>query len=97
LKIPVITIESEEAQFTIRQIGQKQVKEQTGYADVGEKHPIKIKFNLPPSRDVAFPVGQYTIAPSSYQVGKYGGLELNPFELDLQKLVTPADIKTKAA
>lgn len=89
----VIKIEAEEAQFILKTIGTRQVKEQVAYAfKAGEKHPEKIKFNLPDNMDRAYPVGEYTIADRSYRVGKYGGIELNPFELVLDKLVTPASL-----
>ncbi|GJL76956.1 single-stranded DNA-binding protein [Nitrosomonas sp.] len=90
--IPVITIEAEEAQFELRTIGQRQVKEQIAYCDLGDKHPKKIKFNLPEHMDRAYPVGEYTPSIESFRVGKYGNLELNPFELKLEPLVTPKTV-----
>lgn len=89
----VIKIEAEEAQFILRTIGQRQVKEQIGYVQLpSSKHPVKMKFNLPESQERAYPVGEYIVAPESFRIGKYGNLELNPFELQLNKLVTPASV-----
>ncbi|NQV69170.1 MAG: hypothetical protein HQ498_03990 [Pseudohongiella sp.] len=94
MKVPVIKIENEEAHFDLRTIGTRQVKEQNAYADLGGKHPLLIKFNLPESQTTAYPVGQYSIDVASYRIGKYGSLEINPFELKLLPLVTPASLKS---
>lgn len=93
MNLPIVIIEAEEAQFNLKTIGTRQVKEQTGYVDLGGKHPKEMKFNLPADQERAYPVGQYVPSITSYRIGKYGNLELNPFELKLEKLIQPADIK----
>lgn len=93
MKLPVITIDESEAKCFPKTIGQRTVQEQTAYVDLGEKYPLKVKFTLPPSRERAYPAGQYVLTLEAFQIGKYGNLELNPWELSLTELVTPAAVK----
>lgn len=93
MKLPVIKIDADDAKYETRTLGQRQVKQQFGYVQLGDKYPVKIKFNLPDGRENAYGEGEYVIDLDSYEVGKYGNLQLNPFSLSLSRLVTPADVK----
>ena len=76
------------------QRGQRTVREQSGYVlEDGKRHPTYIKFCLPEHVKGAYPVGEYTPAPSAFQVGKYDRLELNPWELDLIPYVETSKLK----
>lgn len=55
---------------------------QTAYAHLGGAFPVEIEIPLRGPAD-AHPVGDYALSPSSFRVGKYRNLELNPFELAL--------------
>lgn len=55
---------------------------QTAYADLGGAFPAEIEISLRNPAD-ARPIGEYSLALSSFQIGRYKNLELNPFQLDL--------------
>lgn len=55
---------------------------QTAYAQLGGVYPVEIEVPLRGPSD-AHAVGDYAIAQSSFRVGKFRNLELNPFELTL--------------
>ena len=57
---------------------------QEGYAHLGGAYPAQIEIPLRNPAD-AHPVGEYTIDLSTFQVGRFKNLELNPFELRLVK------------
>lgn len=51
---------------------------QAAYAHVeGKAYPVEFRLTLD-NGSSAFPVGSYTISPSSFYVDKYGNLALNP-------------------
>jgi len=58
---------------------------QFGYAHLGDAFPVKIKLPIE-SPAFRYPVGDYKIALSSFQVGRYDSLEINSFNLKLTKL-----------
>lgn len=55
---------------------------QEAYAHLGGAFPQQIEIPLKNPTD-AKPVGDYTIDVSTFQVGRFKNLELNPFELRL--------------
>lgn len=61
---------------------------QNAYADLGGAFPQHIEVPLRNPVD-AKPVGEYTIELSSFQVGRFKNLELNPFELNLVPMGKP--------
>lgn len=56
---------------------------QAAYVHLGGAFPHEIEIPLKTPAD-AFPVGDYEVGVGSFRVGKYKGLELNPFELKLE-------------
>jgi len=58
---------------------------QLGYAHMGGAFPQEIQIPLS-SAAAAYPVGDYQLSERSFRVGKYGGLEVNPFDLILEPL-----------
>lgn len=101
-----IIIEPQEVRTTSRKFGERTVHEQTAYAQfANEKYPVKIKFTVPadvlkdnPASDNmdGYAAGEYYVDGKSFRVGKYNKLELNPFELTLNKLAQPLDLKKSA-
>ena len=61
---------------------------QTAYAHLGGAFPAEIEIPLRGPAD-AKPVGDYTLDLSTYQVGRFKNLELNPFELKLSPVQKP--------
>jgi len=61
---------------------------QTAYAHIGGAFPAEIEIPLRNPVD-AKPIGEYTLDLSTFQVGRFKNLELNPFQLNL----TPANQK----
>lgn len=59
---------------------------QEAYAHLGGAFPQQIEIPLRNPAD-AKPIGEYTLDVSTFQVGRFKNLELNPFELRLK----PAD------
>ena len=59
---------------------------QIAYAHFGGAYPAEIRIPLADPNG-AYLVGAYVLDNSSFRVGKYGDLEINPFQL---KLVQPA-------
>ena len=55
---------------------------QDAYAHLGGAFPQQIEIPLKNPAD-AKPIGDYTIDLSTFQVGRFKNLELNPFELRL--------------
>ena len=64
------------------QNGEKTIHEQKAYAHMGGAFPVEFKLSLKSHSD-AYPVGVYSLADTSYSVNKFGGLELNRFEISL--------------
>ena len=64
------------------QNGQKMIHEQVAYAHMGGAFPVEFKLQLDSAAD-AYPVGEYTLHPGSFQVNRFGGLEINRFETRL--------------
>ncbi|WP_018414800.1 single-stranded DNA-binding protein [Teredinibacter turnerae] len=65
---------------------------QEGYAHMGGAFPQQIEIPLRNPAE-ANPVGEYTLDISTFQVGRFKNLELNPFELRLvpaQKILSKA-------
>ncbi|RYY01597.1 MAG: hypothetical protein EOO53_17495 [Gammaproteobacteria bacterium] len=55
---------------------------QVAYAHLGGAYPGQIEIPLKNPGE-AFAIGDYTVCLTSFQIGKYKNLELNPFELRL--------------
>lgn len=55
---------------------------QEAYAHMGGVYPQQIEIPLRNPAE-ANPIGDYTLDVSTFQVGRYKNLELNPFELRL--------------
>lgn len=55
---------------------------QFAYADMGGAFPQEIEIPIRNPAE-AKPIGEYSLALSTFQVGRYKNLELNPFQLDL--------------
>lgn len=55
---------------------------QIGYVNLGNKFPEQIKIPLQQGQSF-YKSGKYELLLSSFRVGKYGDLEVNPFELNL--------------
>jgi hypothetical protein len=58
---------------------------QEAYAHLGGAFPQQIEIPLRNPAD-AKPIGEYTLDVSTFQVGRFKNLELNPFELKLLPL-----------
>lgn len=58
---------------------------QEAYAHLGGAYPHQIEVPLKTPAE-AYPIGDYSLDHSNFQVGKYKNLELNPFEFR----ITPA-------
>lgn len=52
------------------------IREQVGYVHLGEQYPAKIVVNLPDNHS-GWPCGWYELGGGSYQVGRFGALELS--------------------
>jgi hypothetical protein len=71
---------------TIQKTGEiKQFHHQFGYASLGDAYPVKVKLSIE-SPAQAYPVGLYELDISSFQVGKFDALEINPFNLTINKV-----------
>ncbi|WP_335918394.1 single-stranded DNA-binding protein [Shewanella algae] len=57
------------------------IYEQIAYVDLGGKFPVEMKLQLDDSTPMV--AGKYTIAPSSFIVNNFGGLELRRFGLKI--------------
>jgi hypothetical protein len=64
--------------------------EQTAYVHLGDKFPVKMTLQVENPVSV-YPAGQYEVAPNSFTVNNFGGLELKRFGL---VLVPSKDLKT---
>ena len=58
---------------------------QIGYAHAGGAYPVEFQIPLNNPGHV-FPVGDYLLSASSFRVGKFSNLELNPFQLFLEPI-----------
>lgn len=58
---------------------------QNAYASLGGVYPQHIELPLKTPAD-AYPVGEYILDISNFQVGRFKNLELNPFELRLKQI-----------
>lgn len=76
--------------------GQKTIHEQTAYAHFGGAFPVEFKIPLD-SPASAYPIGKYTLAPSSFQVNQYGSLEVNRFDMRLVQLKPAEAAPARAA
>lgn len=52
-----------------------------------------LPFDVPVDAGGGYPVGDYTLAPESFRLNQYGGLELNRYELKLVPLRAAAPAK----
>ena len=68
--------------------GARTIHEQTAYFHTGGAYPLPFKRALRSPAD-AYPSGEYTLDPSSFQVNAFGGLELNRFEIRLTPIREP--------
>lgn len=64
------------------QNGQKMIHEQVAYAHMGGAFPVEFKIPLNSAAD-AYPVGEYSLHPGSFNVNRFGSLEVNRFEVRL--------------
>lgn len=55
---------------------------QFGYVDLHEAFPIKFKIPVE-SPAQAYPVGDYKLAISSFRVGRFDSLEIDPYKIKL--------------
>jgi hypothetical protein len=55
---------------------------QKAYADFGGPYPVEFLLSIDGPAQ-AYPIGDYTLDPSSYRVNQYGSLEINRFEIKL--------------
>jgi hypothetical protein len=60
----------------------------------GAEYPLIVKISHP-SRDRAHPVGEYTVHPSCFRVGRFGGLEIDNFNFRL--VAEKGNVKAHAA
>lgn len=72
----------------------EEVNRKTGAVFHKQKVALKqgayeLPFDIPVSPDRPYPIGDYLISPESYRINQYGGLELNRFELALDRLKSP--------
>jgi len=75
------------------QNGQKTIHEQTAYAHTGGAFPVEFKIPLNSHGD-AYPVGEYTLHPGSFNVNRFGSLEVNRFEIRLVAEKPQAAVKS---
>lgn len=75
------------------QTGQKTIHEQTAYAHTGGAFPVEFKIPLNSHGD-AYPVGEYTLHPGSFNVNRFGSLEVNRFEIRLVAEKPQAAVKS---
>lgn len=60
---------------------------------VGGEYPLVVKVTVQ-SADKGYPAGEYTVDPASFRVGRYGGLEIDPYGF---RLIPESAAKVKAA
>ncbi len=59
--------------------------DQEAYAHLGGRFPSQFRLSHREFKNIYKP-GQYKLAASSYRIGRYGDIELNPYELKLVPL-----------
>jgi len=73
-----------------RSVNGRTYREQTAHLHVdGSRFPKEFKVNLPPDAPGYSP-GKYTLDSSSFEINKYGGLEINRYRLRLSPLAVRA-------
>lgn len=88
LKIEIVAgaNEVESRNVTDKQTGAiKAFYNQYGYAHLGGAYPVKMKIPLSSPVD-AYPVGEYQLDLSSFRIGRFDALEINPFNIKLTPL-----------
>lgn len=76
--------------------GPKTIHEQKAYAHFGGAFPVEFKLPLDSPAD-AYPVGKYTLSPTSFQVNQFGSLEINRFDIRLVQLKPAAEVAPSRA
>lgn len=66
---------------------------QEAYVHLGGAYPEQIEIPLRNASD-ARPVGEYELEVSTFRVGRYRNLEINPFELNISPLKSTATAKS---
>lgn len=69
-----------------RQVKENTFYSQTAYADMGGAFPVAFEIPLETPAH-AYPIGNdYVLSPSSFKVNQYGNLELNRFQIKLDRI-----------
>lgn len=79
-----ITVDKEDGQLVTEPTKDGSRYSQFCWVHTGDKFPMKVKLNLQ-SPSMQYAAGEYKLAPSAFRTDKYGGLELNPFGIKLEK------------
>lgn len=64
--------------------GDRVVYDQTAFAHLGGVFPVEMRLTHNDHNEV-LEVGKYLLHPSSFKVGRYGGLEIDNFNMVLEK------------
>jgi len=85
-------IEGHNHPFTVGQ-GEKMRWKQKAYAHTGGAFPVEFSIALE-NQQQGLMAGKYIVKPTAYRVGKFGGLELNEWQLrDNLVPATPQQLK----
>lgn len=55
---------------------------QKAYLDTGSAYPLAFRINLP-NASSHYKAGKYRLSPDCFRTGKYGDLEINPYNVSL--------------
>jgi hypothetical protein len=91
MKIEVVDATSEHREITLKATGDvRKVYNQNVYIwKDNEKYPIKSR--IPLENSSPYPVGMYALSDGAFEVGQYGDLQINRYEIRLIPL--PATVE----
>jgi len=84
--LPSVIVYPEDVKLESRQVGENKrtIRQQWAWLQVpGVRHPKQFKFSLGDEQVSPYPAGEYLIDPSSYRLGSFDSLELNPYGIKL--------------
>lgn len=90
-----IKVGSAEAREIQTKNGKKKVADQMGFIEMNDEvRKVRIPIDIERGQ-MPYPVGKYTLSPSSFTVGKFHDLEINRFSIGLVPLA--ASVQSKAS
>lgn len=88
----MIRIEVADTNVIRREIASKRTGEvftvygQAGYLDKGDKYPVRFEIPLDRKNPAPYPVGMYTFDASSFRLNQFGSLELDRYNVKLNRI-----------